>query len=92
MYKSKAKQGTMYKGSKALCTKQQNMRCTKGEILGKAAKEKTKHCFWRGRNFPKYFISKSRSVLPLKDFKLPISKYRYDATVVVNQNQFLSKI
>ena len=43
MYKSKAKQ------SKGICTKgvrhynvqkQQNIRCTKGEILGKAVKEK----------------------------------------------------
>ena len=102
---TKAKQGTMYKNkakqSRALCTKgvrhynvqkQQNIRCTKGEILGKAVKEKIKYVFRGGRTFPKYFSSKSGSVLPGNDFKFPTFKYLYDATVFLNQNQFLSKI
>ena len=78
-------QGTMYKGSKALDVQRE-------KSLEKLPKKKMKYVLGRGRTFPKYFSSKSVSVLPFNHFKLPTLKYGYDATVVVNQNQFLSKI
>ena len=75
----------MYKSSKTLDVQRE-------KSLEKLSKKKIKYVFRGGRTFPKYFSSKSGSVLPGNDFKFPTFKYLYDATVFLNQNQFLSKI
>ena len=93
MYKSKAMKGTIYKGSKALCTKAAKLDVQREKSLEKLRKKKIKYVFRRVRTFPKYFSLESGSGLPFNNFKLPTIEYHYDATaVVLNQNQFLSKI
>ena len=76
----------MYKSSKTLDVQRE-------KSLEKLRKKKIKYVFRRVRTFPKCFRSESGSGLPFNNFKLPTFEYHYDATVVVlNQNQFLSKI
>ena len=60
-------QGTMYKSSKTLDVQRE-------KSLEKLRKKKMKYVFRRVRTFPKYFSSKSGSVLPLNHFKFPTFK------------------
>ena len=84
-YYVQREQGTINKNSRTLDVQRE-------KSLEKLPKKKMKNVLGRGRTFPKYFSSKSGSVLPFNHFKLPTLKYGYDARVVLNQNQFLSKI